>query len=144
MFLIAALPALLGQLPNLWLGYALCCAGATNSWEVRQRVFLILALVHAFFLRFLAPDFAALRDYLLNAWCHRNGERSRLVQAPLYFYRLRFALAFFWLRFPPPLLARLSRDGSCLFFTRRYLQSKLSIIFRCMCTFYSFNKNYLW
>ena len=73
------------------------------SWEVRQRLFLILNLVHAFLLRFLAPDFAALRDYLLNVWCHRNGERSRLVQAPLY--RLRFALAFFWLRFPPPLLA---------------------------------------
>lgn|SRR5512146_164011 len=76
------------------------------SWEVRQRLFLILALVHAFLLRFLSPDFAALRDYLLNVWCHRNGERSRLVQAPLY--RLRFALAFFWLRFPPPLLARLN------------------------------------
>ena len=73
------------------------------SWEVRQRLFLLLALVHAFFLRFLAPDFAPLRDYLLNVWCHRNGERSRLVQAPLY--RLRFALAFFWLHFPPPLLA---------------------------------------
>jgi hypothetical protein len=76
------------------------------SWEVRQRLFLILALVHAFILRFLAPDFAELRDYLLNVWCHRNGERSRLVQAPLY--RLRFALAFFWMRFPPPLLARLN------------------------------------
>jgi hypothetical protein len=76
------------------------------SWEVRQRLFLIMTLVHAFFLRFLAPDFAALRDYLLNVWCHRNGERSRLVQAPLY--RLRFALAFFWLRFPPPLLTRLN------------------------------------
>jgi hypothetical protein len=76
------------------------------SWEVRQRLFLLLTLLHAFLLRFLAPDFAALRDYLLNTWCHRNGERSRLVQAPLY--RLRFALAFFWLRFPPPLLARLN------------------------------------
>lgn len=73
---------------------------------MRQRFFLILTLVHAFLLRFLTPDFAALRDYLLNVWCHRNGERSRLVQAPLY--RLRFALAFFWLRFPPPLLVRLN------------------------------------
>jgi hypothetical protein len=73
------------------------------SWEVRQRLFLILVLIHAFLLRFLAPDFDPLRNYLLNTWCHRNGERSRLVQAPLY--RLRFALAFFWLRFPPPLLA---------------------------------------
>lgn len=73
------------------------------SWEVRQRLFLLLTLMHAFLLAFLTPDFAALRDYLLNTWCHRTGERSRLVQAPLY--RLRFALAFFWLRFPPPLLA---------------------------------------
>lgn len=76
------------------------------SWEVRQRLFLILTLVHAFLLCFLAPDFAALTDYLLNTWCHRNGERSHLVQAPLY--RLRSALAFLWLRFPPPLLARLN------------------------------------
>jgi len=76
------------------------------SWEVRQRLFLILVLVHAFLLRFLAPDFDAIRDYLLNTWCHRNGKRSRMVQAPLY--RLRFALAFFWLHFPPPLLASLN------------------------------------
>lgn len=76
------------------------------SWEVRQRLFLILTLVHAFLLRFLSPAFDALRTYLLDVWCHRNGERSRLVQAPLY--RLRFALAFFWLRFPPPLLTRLN------------------------------------
>jgi len=76
------------------------------SWEVRQRLLLILTLVHAFLLQFLAPACKALRDFLLNVWCHRNGERSRLVQAPLY--RLRFALAFLWLRFPPPLLARLN------------------------------------
>ena len=76
------------------------------SWEVRQRLFLILTLVHAFFLCFLAPDFSTFRDYLLAVWCHRNGERSRLVQAPLY--RLRFALAFFWLRFPPPIFSRLN------------------------------------
>lgn len=76
------------------------------SWEVRQRLFLILALVHAFLLQFLTSNFAPFREYLLNVWCHRNGKRSRLVQAPLY--RLRFALAFFWLRFPPPFLARLN------------------------------------
>jgi len=29
-------------------------------------------------------------------YCHRNGERSRCVQAPLYGFR--FALAFFWSR----------------------------------------------
>ena len=76
------------------------------SWEVRKRLFLILTLVHAFFLRFLAPDFSPLREFLLNVWCHRNGKRSRLVQAPLY--RLRFALALLWQSFPPPFLARLN------------------------------------
>lgn len=76
------------------------------SWDVRQRLFLMMNLVHAFLLCFLTPDFAALRDYLLNVWCHRNGERSRLVQAPLY--RLRFALSLLLSLFPPPLLDRLN------------------------------------
>jgi len=76
------------------------------SLEVRQRLFQIIALVHAFLILFLAPDLEALRSYLLNVWCHRTGKRSRVVQAPLY--RLRFALAFFWSRFPPPFLARLN------------------------------------
>lgn len=76
------------------------------SWQVRQRLFLILTLIHAFLLRFLTADFAALRVYLLHIWCHRTGERSRLVQAPLY--RLRFALTLLWLRFPPPFLTRLN------------------------------------
>lgn len=76
------------------------------SEEVRLRLLQILALVHAFLLRFLTPDFEALRLYLLNTWCHRTGKRSRNVRAPLY--RLRFALAFFWARFPPPFFARLN------------------------------------
>ena len=70
------------------------------SWEVLLHLFLML--LHAFLLRFLAPDFAVLRDYLLNIWCRRYGERIRLVLAPLY--RLHFALAFFWSCFPPPFL----------------------------------------
>ena len=75
------------------------------SWEVRLRLFQILALVHAFLLQFLTPAFEELRSYLLDKWCHRTGKRSRETQAPLY--RLRFALAFFWSRFPPPFFARL-------------------------------------
>ena len=76
------------------------------SWEVRLRLFQILALVHAFLLQFLTPPFEELRTYLLGTWCHRTGKRSRESQAPLY--RLRFALAFFWSRFPPPFFARLN------------------------------------
>lgn len=76
------------------------------SLEVRLRLFQIIALVHAFLLLFLSADFDLLRDYLLKVWCHRTGKRSQDVLAPLY--RLRFALAFFWSRFPPPFFARLS------------------------------------
>ncbi len=76
------------------------------SEEVRQRLFQILTLVHAFLLQFLTPNFEALRRYLLDTWCHRTGKRSQATRAPLY--RLRFALAFFWSRFPPPFLARLN------------------------------------
>jgi hypothetical protein len=76
------------------------------SLEVRQRLFQIIALVHAFLILFLSPDLEALRSYLLNVWCHRTGKRSRVALAPLY--RLRFALVFFWSRFPPPFLARLN------------------------------------
>ncbi len=76
------------------------------SWEVRQRFFLILALIHSFLLSLLQPQTDNLKSYLINVWAHRTGERSRDTQAPLY--RLRFALAFFWSRFPPPLFARLN------------------------------------
>ena len=76
------------------------------SWEVRLRLSQILLLVHGFLLQFLTPAFEQLRSYLLNTWCHRTGKRSRETQAPLY--RLRFALAFFWSRFPPPFFARLN------------------------------------
>lgn len=76
------------------------------SWEVRQRLSLILAWVHSFLLYFLHPSLAPLRDYLLSVWCHRTGKRSRETPAPLY--RLRFALAFFWQRFPAPIFSRLN------------------------------------
>lgn len=76
------------------------------SEEVRLRLFHLLALVHAFLLTFLTPAFDALRSYLLNTWCHRTGKRSQDTRAPLY--RLRFALAFFWARFPPPFFHRLN------------------------------------
>ncbi len=76
------------------------------SAEVRQRFFLLLTLVHSFLLSLLSPLGSSLRAYLLNVWAHRTGQRSRVSTTPLY--RLRFALAFFWERFPPPFLARLN------------------------------------
>lgn len=76
------------------------------SWEVRQRLFLMLAVVHAFCLQLLSPPLKALKDYLLQHWCHRTGKRSRATSAPLV--RLRLALALLWLHFPPPFLARLN------------------------------------
>jgi hypothetical protein len=76
------------------------------SWEVRLRLGLMLALMHSFLLQLLTPGEASLQDYLLERWCHRNGERSRDTQAPLY--RLRFALALLWSFFPPPLFHRLN------------------------------------
>lgn len=76
------------------------------SWEVRLRLGLMLVLVHSFLLHLLAPELAPLQAYLLHRWCHRNGERSRVTQAPLY--RLRFALTLLWSFFPPPLFQRLN------------------------------------
>lgn len=76
------------------------------SWEVRLRLGWMLVLVHAFLLQLLSPTAAGLKQYLLEVWCHRNGERSRDIQAPLY--RLRFALALLWSFFPPPLFLRLN------------------------------------
>jgi hypothetical protein len=76
------------------------------SWEVRLRLGLMFILVHGFLLHLLIPDLARFRQYLLETWCHRNGQRSRDTQAPLY--RLRLALALFWSFFPPPRFLRLN------------------------------------
>jgi hypothetical protein len=76
------------------------------TWEVRLRLFQILALAHAFLVELLTSTYDRWRKYLLDTWCHRTGQRSRETLAPLY--RLRFALAFLWSCFPPPFLARLN------------------------------------
>lgn len=76
------------------------------SWEVRLRLGLMLVLVHSFLVHLLDPSMTPIRSYLLDTWCHRNGERSRDTQAPLY--RIRFALALLWSLFPPPLFQRLN------------------------------------
>ncbi len=76
------------------------------SWEVRYRLFLMLTLVHAFCLLLLSPSSKSARKYLLSAWSHQNGERSKKILTPLI--RLRFALALLWLHFPTPFLKRLN------------------------------------
>jgi hypothetical protein len=66
-------------------------------WETRRKLLMIASLAYAFLLTMLeVPD---LCSWLLRAWCHRTGKRSRAVTAPLY--RLRAALSRLWLAYPP-------------------------------------------
>ena len=64
------------------------------TWERRLKLLLMVTLVYAFLLSLLASEWEELRDWLLRAWCHRTGKRSREVAAPLY--RLRSALSRLW------------------------------------------------
>ena len=57
------------------------------------------SLAFAFLLSLLGLGLQTLREHLLRLWCHRRGERYRRVEIPLY--RLREALSFLWLSFPP-------------------------------------------
>lgn len=72
------------------------------SWERREKLLLMATLVYAFLLSLLVCP--ALCAWLLRLGCHRTGERSRTVAAPLY--RLRAALAALWTDTPPFPLAR--------------------------------------
>jgi hypothetical protein len=64
------------------------------TWERREKLLLMVTLVYAFLLSLLAAEWEELRSWLLRAWCHRTGKRSRAVAAPLY--RLRSALSRLW------------------------------------------------
>ncbi len=64
------------------------------TWERREKLLLMVTLVYAFLLSLLASEWEELRMWLLRAWCHRTGKRSREVAAPLY--RLRSALSRLW------------------------------------------------
>jgi len=64
------------------------------TWERREKLLLMVTLVYAFLLSLLASEWEELRTWLLRAWCHRTGKRSREVAAPLY--RLRSALSRLW------------------------------------------------
>jgi len=61
------------------------------TWERREKLLLMVTLIYAFLLSLLASEWEELRNWLLRAWCHRTGKRSREVAAPLY--RLRAALS---------------------------------------------------
>lgn len=76
------------------------------DWQSRQKLMLIVAVVHAFLLSLLSPTLEFLRTWLLRAWCHRTGKRNRSAAAPLY--RLRLAISALWLAFRPFSLPRLN------------------------------------
>ena len=69
------------------------------TWQARIKLLLLASLAFAFLLSLVALSFQTVRDRLLHLWCHRTGERYRRVEIPLY--RLREALSFLWLAFPP-------------------------------------------
>jgi hypothetical protein len=69
------------------------------TWERREKLLLMVTLVYAFLLSLLDAAFDMLRAWLLRAWCHRTGKRSREVAAPLY--RLCSALSRLWQAYLP-------------------------------------------
>ncbi len=76
------------------------------TWENRRKLLLMASLAYAFLLTLLDPDLHAVRNWLLNQWCHRTGRRSHDTATPLY--RIRSALSRLWLwcrtpALPPPL-----------------------------------------
>lgn len=77
------------------------------TWERREKLLLMVTLVYAFLLSLLASEWEEVRNWLLRAWCHRTGKRSREVAAPLY--RLRSALSRLWQAYlPSPATLRLN------------------------------------
>jgi hypothetical protein len=69
------------------------------TWQARIKLLMIASLALAFLFSLLDQSLQRLRDQLLQGWCHRTGERYRQVAIPLY--RLREAISFLWLTFPP-------------------------------------------
>lgn len=67
------------------------------SWERREKLLMMAALVYAFLLSLLDPSLAELREEVIRLWCHRTGKRSKNAPTPLY--RLRSALSRLWLAY---------------------------------------------
>ncbi len=78
-------------------------------WETQLRLLLIATLAYAFLLSLFRLQSVLIVPWLLRNWCHRTGEWSRKVQAPLY--RLRLALSSLWSIYPPPLLDPISLNS---------------------------------
>lgn len=76
------------------------------AWETRAKLLAVAALVQAFLFSLLDDLLLALRDWLLDYWCHRTGKRNRTTAVPLY--RLRLALSQLWLAYRPFTLPRLN------------------------------------
>jgi hypothetical protein len=77
------------------------------TWERREKLLLMVTLAYAFLLSLLAAALSELRGWLLRAWCHRTGKRSREASAPLY--RIRSAVSRLWQAYlPSPLTTRLN------------------------------------
>ena len=69
------------------------------TWERREKLLRMVARVDAFVLSLLASEWEELRNWLVRAWCHRTGKRSRAAAAPLE--RLRSALSRLWQAYLP-------------------------------------------
>ena len=95
-------------------------------WENRLKLLLMVSLVYAFLLHFLARDLTPLVQDLLRGWCHRTGKRYRQAAIPLP--RLRAALSALWLTFPPPSppLTKI-RDDSCFVLGPKVLRAAPAI-----------------
>lgn len=74
-------------------------------WNSRHKLLLIAALAYAYLLSFLPIQPESLATWLLQHFCPRTGQRSRVTPAPLY--RLRIAFSFLWLFHPPPFFSYL-------------------------------------
>ena len=73
-----------------------------RRWETQLRLLLMATLAYAFLLSLLHPMENPLIKWLFRHFCHRTGEWSRKVQAPLI--RLRLAICHLWLTYPTPFL----------------------------------------
>lgn len=81
-----------------------------RRWETQLRLLLIATLAYAFLLSLLHDLPNAGVEWLLRYWCHRTGEWSQKVKAPLY--RLRLAISRLWLTYPPRFLTYVRKLNS--------------------------------
>jgi hypothetical protein len=81
------------------------------TWERRKKLLLLAALAYAFLVSLLDPTNDLLRTWLLTAWCHRTGKRSREPPPRSIASVRRSAVCGLLIRHP--LLPSEIRDDSC-------------------------------